>query len=157
MYSYRNAIGQLENDRNALQRLLQQEREESGQELERVKQHMEMQLQQQLKQQLRHVQEHFHQQIHDQQLKVQTMQQTIDEYKKREDLIQADVNDNGINYETLKVAFHQLQVVMLQNIFIIIKRFSHSIVALFLFDLCTSITTATVSMNITILSGGVLR
>ena len=69
-----------------------------------------MQLQQQLKQQLRHVQEHFHQQLHDQQLKLQTMQQTIDEYKQREDLIQADVNDNGINYETLKVAFQQLQV-----------------------------------------------
>ena len=110
LYSYRNAIGQLEADRDELYELLQKERQESGQEIQKVKEHMEMQLQQQLKQQLRHVQEHFHQQLHDQQLKLQTMQQTIDEYKQREDLIQADVNDNGINYETLKVAFQQLQV-----------------------------------------------
>ena len=110
LYSYRNAIGQLEADRDELYELLQKERQESGQDMQRVKEHMEMQLQQQLKQQLRHVQEHFHQQIHEQQLKLHTMQQTIDDYKKREDLIQADVNDNGINYETLKVAFQQLQV-----------------------------------------------
>lgn len=109
LYSYRNAIGQLEADRDELYELLQKERQESGQEIQKVKEHMEMQLQQQLKQQLRHVQEHFHQQLHDQQLKLQTMQQTIDEYKQREDLFQADVNDNGINYETLKVAFQQLQ------------------------------------------------
>ena len=110
LYSYRNAVGQLEADRDELYELLQRERQESGQEIQRVKEHMEMQLQQQLKQQLRHVQEHFHQQIHEQQLKLQTMQQTVDEYKHKEELIQADVNDNGINYETLKIAFQQLQV-----------------------------------------------
>ena len=110
LYSYRNAIGQLEADRDELYELLEKEREEAAEEVQRVKDHMDMQLQQQLKQQLRQVQEHFQQQIHEKQLKIQTMQETIDRYKKQEELIQADFNENGINYETLKIAFQQLQV-----------------------------------------------
>ncbi|XP_065068791.1 golgin subfamily A member 2-like [Rhopilema esculentum] len=109
LYSYRNAIGQLEADRDELYELLQKERQDSAEETQKIKDHMEMQLQQQLKQQLRHVQEHYHQQIHEQQLQINKLQETIDDHKRQENIIQADVNDNGINFDTLKIAFHQLQ------------------------------------------------
>eukprot|EP00794_Sanderia_malayensis_P015678 gene15678-17259_t len=107
--SYRSAIAQLEQDRDGIYEVLHKEREQYEADMASLRQHMELQLQQQLKQRLRQVREDFQQQIHDEQLKSQSLQTTVDNYKKQDELFQSDVNENGINYETLKIAFQQLQ------------------------------------------------
>eukprot|EP00794_Sanderia_malayensis_P005047 gene5047-5704_t len=107
--SYRSAIAQLEQDRDGIYEVLRKEREQYEADMASLRQHMELQLQQQLKQRLRQVREDFQQQIHDEQLKSQSLQTTVDNYKKQDELFQSDVNENGINYETLKIAFQQLQ------------------------------------------------
>ena len=108
--AFREAMSKLEGERDEIYATLQNEREESAREMTKLRQHMEMQLQQQLRQQYRQIQEHFYQQLHEHQLKFQSLQETLDRYKKQEELMGADVDDNSIPSETLKAAFLQLQV-----------------------------------------------
>lgn len=106
------SLSELQEERQRILQVLQQEREKSFNASEKLEEHVELKVQQLTVQRERELQEHFYEQTEALQKKVKSLHEALEIMRRNEDIADFDMTSDGITMPLLKTAFMQLQVMI---------------------------------------------